>query len=370
LEPTCYSQAVKSAHWRTAIAEELTALAHNSTWDLVSPPANAHIIGAKWVFKVKLKADGSVHRYKARLVAKGYNQQEGLDYIETFSPVVKPVTIRVVLTLALSNQWPIHQLDVNNAFLHGDLEETVYMEQPSGFVDALNPHYVCKLNKALYGLKQAPRAWFCKLKNFLLSHNFKSTESDHSLFVYKSSQQVIYLLVYVDDILITGNDSTAIEHLMHTLNTQFSIKNLGSLNYFLGIEVFTDSSGLHLSQSRYLLSILERASLATVKPCTTPMQSGVSVSKFSGSPLDNPQLYRSIIGALQYATITRPDLTFAVNKASQFMANPTDTHWQLVKRILRYVKGTLSHGLHFTSATNLALHAYCDVDWAGCPDDR
>jgi Reverse transcriptase (RNA-dependent DNA polymerase) len=140
------------------MAEELTALAHNSTWDLVSPPADAHIIGAKWVFKVKLKADGSVHRYKARLVAKGYNQQEGLDYTETFSPVVKRVTIRVVLTLALSNQWPIHQLDVNNAFLHGDLEETVYMEQPSGFVDALNPHYVCKLNKSLYGLKQAPRA--------------------------------------------------------------------------------------------------------------------------------------------------------------------------------------------------------------------
>jgi Reverse transcriptase (RNA-dependent DNA polymerase) len=215
-----------------------------------------------------------------------------------------------------------------------------------------------------------PRVWFCKLKNFLLSHNFKSTESDHSLFVYKSSQLVIYLLVYVDDILIIDNDSTAIEHLMQTLNTQFSIKNLGSLNYFLGIHVSTDSSGLHLSQTSYLHSILEKDSLANVKPCTTPMQSGVLVSKFSGSPLDNPQLYRSIVGALQYTTITRPDLTFAVNKASQFMANPTDAHWQLVKRILRYVKGTLSHGLHFTSATDLALHAYYDVDWAGCLDDR
>jgi Reverse transcriptase (RNA-dependent DNA polymerase) len=158
--------------------------------------------------------------------------------------------------------------------------------------------------------------------------------------------------------------------LVQTLNTQFSIKNLGSLNYFLGIEVSTDSLGLHLSQTSYLLSILERASLVTIKPCTTPMQSGVSVSKFSGSPLDNPQLYISIVGALQYTTITRPDLTFTINKASQFMANPTDAHWQLVKRILRYVKGTLSHGLHFTSATDLALHAYCDANWAGCPDGR
>ncbi|KAJ3701119.1 hypothetical protein LUZ61_004824 [Rhynchospora tenuis] len=370
VEPTCYTQAAKHTCWRQAMASELTALAHNSTWDLVPPPSNAHVIGAKWVFKVKYKPDGSVERYKARLVAKGYNQEQGIDYEETFSPVIKPTTIRTVLTIALSKQWSIQQLDVNNAFLHGDIEETVYMEQPPGFSDPTHPNYVCKLNKAIYGLKQAPRAWFFKLKQFLLANGFKSTQSDYSLFVYQSAQVIIYLLVYVDDIILTGNNDTAIQKLMQLLHSQFSLKNLGNLNYFLGIEVHSDGSTLHLSQSRYLQTILQRAAMHTAKPCQTPMATGTQMSKYSGTAMDDPQQYRSIVGALQYATITRPDLTFAVNKASQFMANPTDLHWQLVKRILRYIRGTLSYGLKLQSAAQLALHAYCDADWAGCPDDR
>ncbi|KAJ3701404.1 hypothetical protein LUZ61_005109 [Rhynchospora tenuis] len=325
-EPTSYTQASKFKCWREAMANELTALAKNATWELVQCPTNAHVIGAKWLYRIKYRADGSVERYKARLVAKGYTQQEGIDYWETFSPVVKPTTIRVVLTIALSKNWPIKQLDVNNAFLHGDLEETVYMQQPPGFVDPHYPQHVCKLKKALYGLKQAPRAWFHKLKRFLLDHSFTCAQSDHSLFIFQTNDIIIYLLVYVDDIVITGNSEHTIQKLMTLLDNTFSIKNLGTLNYFLGIEVQHQPHSLHLSQTRYLKSILQRASMTGAKPCQTPMQSGVQISKFSGTPMEDAQLYRSIVGALQYATITRPDLTFAVNKAAQFMAVPTDNH--------------------------------------------
>jgi Reverse transcriptase (RNA-dependent DNA polymerase)/gag-polypeptide of LTR copia-type/GAG-pre-integrase domain len=370
IEPTCYSQAIKDPNWRQAMAREITALAQNATWDLVPPSQGAHVIGAKWVFKIKLRSDGSVERYKARLVAKGYNQQEGLDYMETFSPVVKPATIRIVLTIALSHHWPIHQLDVNNAFLHGDLAETVYMEQPPGFPHPQYPSHVCKLKKALYGLKQAPRAWFSKLKNFLLSQGFCSSKADTSLFMKINSTSVTYIMVYVDDILLTGSCASIIQSLLTSLHQHFSLKNLGTLNYFLGIEVTAQNGSLHLSQTRYLQSILDRTNMTAAKPIQTPMIAGLQMSKYEGTKLIDPQLYRSTVGALQYATITRPDLTFAVNKASQFMHEPTEAHWQMVKRILRYVKGTLSHGLLFKSAPNLSLHAYCDADWAGCPDDR
>ncbi|KAJ4768699.1 hypothetical protein LUZ62_079074 [Rhynchospora pubera] len=369
-EPTCYTQAVKDPLWRKAMSEELHALAKNHTWDLVPKPSGAHVVGAKWLFKLKYKPDGTIERHKARLVAKGYTQQEGVDYYETFSPVVKSTTIRTVLSIALTHKWHIHQLDVNNAFLHGDLTETAHMEQPPGFSDTHYPNYVCKLNKALYGLKQAPRAWFFRLKSFLQMHKFQSSQSDHSLFIFKSPKVLLYLLVYVDDIIITGNDPLAIQSLISALDQQFSIKDLGSLSYFLGIEVTSHDSSLHLSQTRYLKNLITRASMTGAKPCVTPMQAGVQLSKYDGSKMENPHQYRSIVGALQYATITRPEITFAVNKACQFMSDPTDKHWQLVKRILRYIQGTLNHGLVLKPSPDLSLHAYCDADWAGCPDDR
>jgi Reverse transcriptase (RNA-dependent DNA polymerase) len=204
----------------------------------------------------------------------------------------------------------------------------------------------------------------------VIAIQFNSSQADHSLFIYTSNTTIIYLLVYVDDILITGNNTKAIDSTLQALQQRFSIKNLGTLNYFLRIEVTHQEDTIHLSQTRYLQSILDRANMGSAKSVTTPMVAGLQMSKHTGTTLQNPYQYRSIVGALQYAMVTRPDLTFAVNKASQFMADPSKEHWQMVKRILRYLQDTLTHGLTFKSSSNLALHEYYDADWAGFPDDR
>ena len=215
---------------------EYNALLSNNTWTLVPPHSSfTNIIGNKWVFKVKQKADGTIERYKARLVAKGFNQQPGVDFDETFSPVVKPATIRLVLSMALSRGWHIHQLDVKNAFLHGTIEQNIFMAQPQGFVDPAHPHYVCKLNRALYGLRQAPRAWFQRFTPFLKSLRFHGSKADYSMFVYNSDEDMAILLLYVDDIVLTASSPSLLHRLLTHLKEEFSMNDLGQLNYFLGI---------------------------------------------------------------------------------------------------------------------------------------
>lgn len=216
---------------------EYAALVKNNTWSLVACPTNSNIVGCKWVYKIKKGADGKIERYKARLVAQGISQEAGVDYFDTFSPVIKPTTIRLVLSIALSNNWRIWQLDINNAFLNGDLIETVYMKQPKGFEDATHPTHVCKLHKALYGLKQAPRACFNKLKTYLVSNGFRACQSDTSLFVYVSQATTIYVLIYVDDLIVTGLNDAKVSNFICRLNNQFSLKDMGDLHYFLGLQV-------------------------------------------------------------------------------------------------------------------------------------
>jgi Reverse transcriptase (RNA-dependent DNA polymerase)/Integrase core domain len=232
-DPTTYLQANKHPHWRAAMADELNALAKNNTWSLVPPPSNQKVIGCKWVFKTKRKADGSTDRYKARLVAKGYNQEAGVDFEEIYSPVVRSTTIRVILSLAVTSNWPIRQLDVSNAFLNGDLLETVYMTQPQGFVDPNNPAHVCLLHKSLYGLKQAPRAWFAKLSATLIEIGFKASSFDPSLFMAHHQGETLLILVYVDDILVTGSNLTQVEQFITQLSQKFTIRNLGDLHWVL-----------------------------------------------------------------------------------------------------------------------------------------
>ena len=348
VEPATYKSALKSPVWLAAMKDELSALHSQGTWSLVPLPHQRNLVGCKWVFKIKKNADGSIGRYKARLVAKGYNQEKGVDYGETFSPVVKPTTVRLVLALAAQFNWTLRQLDVKNAFLHGVLQEEVYMAQPPGFLDATHSDYVCKLHNSLYGLKQAPRAWNERFTSFLPSLGFQSTYSDSSLFVKNVNGSVVILLLYVDDIIITGSASQAISDVIHALAREFDIKDLGSLHYFLGIQVTHRQDGLFLSQDKYVTDLLLKSGMEMAKPCATPCLPYNRLLKDDGKPYNNPALYRSLVGGLQYLTFTRPDIAFAIHQVSQFMQCPMEAYFVAVKRILRYLKATKGCGLHYT----------------------
>lgn len=209
------------------MGDEINYQVQHNTWTLIPPHPSYNLVGCRWVFRIKRKADGSVERFKSRLVAKGFNQHPGIDYFETFSPVVKQPTIRMVLGQAVSCGWVLRQLDVNNVFLQGELSEDVYMAQPPGFIDADRPDYVCKLSKAIYGLKQAPRAWYNALRTFLLECNFYNSVADTSLFILNTMDIYLFVLVYVDDIVVTGNSASHVQTFIDLLAARFSIKDMG-----------------------------------------------------------------------------------------------------------------------------------------------
>ncbi|CAL2253697.1 unnamed protein product [Prunus armeniaca] len=255
------------------------------------------------------RADGSIERYKARLVANGFHQKQGVDYSETFSPMVKHSTIHLVLSLVVTNKWSVRQLDVQNAFLHGYLSEEVYMKQPVGFVDPQFPNHVCRLQRSLYGLKQAPQAWFDKFSYYLLQLGFQESK-----------------FTYVGD-------------------------------------------SMHLTQSKYTLDLLQCTKFLDAKPISTPVSSGQKLSAYDGKPHANPETYRSIVGALQYLTITRPDLSYAVNQVSQFIHSLKTPHWLAVKCILCYLKSSYDCGIVYKPGS-LQVSAFSNADYAGDPDSR
>jgi histone deacetylase 1/2 len=364
---------LRDPHWRAAMQEEYDALQRNRTWELVPPPPRANVITGKWVFKHKLGPDGKLERYKARWVVRGFRQRAGVDFTDTFAPVVKPGTIRTVLHLAASRAWPVHQMDVSNAFLHGHLSEQVYCQQPIGFVDADHPDHVCLLSRSLYGLKQAPRAWYQRIAAFLHQLGFRSTRSDASLFVYRHGTDTAYLLLYVDDIILTACTDGLLRQLTDRLRAEFALKDLGPLHYFLGIEVVRRADGFFLHQRKYAHELLERAGMLNCHPAPTPVDTKAKLSASDGSPASDAPFYRSIVGALQYLTLTRPELQYAVQQVCLHMHAPRDAHWSAVKRILRYICGTMDFGLslHASPASpSTDIVAYSDADWAGCPDTR
>ncbi|KAG8478945.1 hypothetical protein CXB51_028950 [Gossypium anomalum] len=370
-EPIIIEEAFLSLEWSKAAQQEYNALMHNQTCELVSLPPNRKVISCKWVFKVKRHADGSVARYKGRLVVKGYLQEAGIDFYETFSPVVKPTTILIVLSLAVKFNWSLRQVNINNVFLNGDLNEEIYMLQPPSFEQHSNGQpLVCKLKKALYGLKQAPRAWFQKLREYLVTSDFMLSKADASLFIKQTGDILIYMLVYVDDIIVIGNQQSTIDAFMEPLDSRFSLKDLGRLSYFLGIEVAHTASGLFLSQRKYIHDLLQRSHMDQYKGTPTPMVYSCLLSSLAGSLVANESEYRSIVGALQYIVITRPDITFAINKVCQLMYKPLDIHLKAIKRILRYLHATIDHGVHFTDASCLSLVGYSDASWGNDLDNR
>uniref|UniRef100_A0A803QDQ6 Reverse transcriptase Ty1/copia-type domain-containing protein n=1 Tax=Cannabis sativa TaxID=3483 RepID=A0A803QDQ6_CANSA len=246
LEPTSYSQAKQYSQWLKAIDNEFFALKKNNTWKVVSLPPGCHVIGNKWVYKIKYNSKGEVERHKARLVAKGYNQQHGIDYVETFAPVAKFNTLKLLFALTAINNWELHQMDINNAFLHGDLTEDVYMSIPKGYVHdgPLPPNAVCKLNKSLYCLKQSSRQWFAKLSSTLLDIGFKQSPNDHSLFIRTTSTNFLAILVYVDDIIIASNNHDDAFAFKLFLHSKFHLKDLGSSWFFLGLEIALSKAGM------------------------------------------------------------------------------------------------------------------------------
>ncbi|XP_071695911.1 uncharacterized mitochondrial protein AtMg00810-like [Rutidosis leptorrhynchoides] len=261
--------------------------------------------------------------------------------------VVKPATIRVVLSLALSNKWAIHQLDVKNAFLHGKLSETVYMHQPMGFRDLHRLDYVCHLNKSLYGLKQAPRAWYQRFAEYVFD-----------------------LVLFIENVTIHSSSDTLRRRIIQHLSAEFAMKDLGRLSYFLGIGVEHTKTGLFLNQSKYARELLEKAGMLSCKPATTPIEANSKLSANAGAPYSDPTYYRSLAGALQYLTFTRPDIAHAVQQICLHMHAPREGHMGALKRILRYIHGTINFGLHMTCSTSHSLISYTDADWAGCPDTR
>ena len=362
IEPTCVSQALSQPQWCDAMSSELTALMKHGTWDLVPIPLSCNLVGCKWVFRVKRKPNGSVDRFKARLVATGYNQRPNLYYKVTSSPEVKPATIRTVLSIVVVNGWDLRQMDVNNAFLHGALSEIVYMMQPSGFKDPSKPNHVCRLKKAIYGLKQAPRAWYTTLENVLLELGFDNSRADLSLFIYRKHSIICYFLVYVDDLVIIGNNTNFVASIIKQLGDRFFLKDMGLLHCLLGVEVVPTQARLFLSQHKYIRELLSTTNMSGAKVVSTPLSITQSLKLLDGTTnVDNTE-FRRIIGSLQYLSLKRPDISFAVNKLSQFMHKPTTIHFTTTKRLLRYSKQTIFHGIQLTQIGHLALITYSDVD--------
>jgi hypothetical protein len=325
----------------------------------------------KWVFKVKKNPEGRIVKHKARLVAKGYAQQQGVDFDEVFAPVARIETVRVLLALAAHGGWQIHHMDVKSAFLNGDLTETVYVQQPPGFIVGKGDK-VLKLNKALYGLRQAPRAWNFKLDKELINLGFVRSKLEYAVYRRTSKNSFLIVGVYVDDPVISGPDVNEISRFKLEMKEKFSMSDLGLLSYYLGIEVKQGRDGITLSQSAYALKILENASMTNCNPCATPMEARLKLTKSMEEEVLNPTAYRSIIGSLRYIVNTRPDLAYSVGVVSRHMEAPTKQHWGTVKHILRYLKGTVEFGCKYERGAELKplLLGYSDSDFAGDTESR
>ncbi|XXG51736.1 hypothetical protein AAC387_Pa03g0242 [Persea americana] len=336
-------EALRDPRWKEAMNEEMKSLQKNSTWEVGDLPEGKKPVGCRWVFTIKYKADGTIERYKARLVAKGYTQTYGIDYMETFALVAKINTVRILLSLAVNLDWPLHQFDVKNAFLHGDLQEEVYMELPPG------------CNMQLEGSKQA--------------FGYKQSNSDHTLFLKHNKEKITALIVYVDDMIVTGNDLEERKALQNHLAREFEMKDLGPLKYFLGIEVVRSKKGIFLSQRKYALDLLNETGMSASSPVSTPMEENLKLGMHPNQIPANKERYQRLVGRLMYLAHTQPDLAYALSVVSQFMHAPSEEHMNAVTRILRYLKSSPGKGIMFTKGDNLDIEGYTDADWAGSIDD-
>lgn len=372
VEPSTVAEAIggpNASDWSNAMSEELKSHQQNNTWTLENLPAGRKAIKSKWVFKAKTDDAGKIIRYKARLVAKGCSQKPGIDYSETFSPVVRYNSIRFLLALAAKNDLKIHQMDVITAFLQGDLNEEIFMEQPEKFNDGTNR--VCRLRRSIYGLKQAGRQWNLKLDEALRKFGLRKSQLDPC--VYYTDDLQILIAIYVDDFLLFFKDMNKLQEVKQYLCSTFRMKDMGAVSSCIGMRIRQFNDAIEIDQSIYVKQILDRFGMADSKPVKTPSETGNKLSIQTITPensLVGQIPYQEAVGSLLYLTqLTRPDIAFAVNDVSRFNANHESTHWMAVKRIFRYLKGTSNARLRYTR-TGKGIVAFSDADWASEIDKR
>src|ERR1041385_7018640 len=351
-DPAKYDEAMMSPDsdkWLEAMKSEMGSMYENQVWTLVDLPNDRKAVENKWIFKKKTDADGSISIYKARLVAKGVRQIQGVDYEETFSPVAMIKSIRILLAIAAYHYYEIWQMDVKTAFLNGNIEEELYMMQPKGFVDPRNAGKVCKLQRSIYGLNQASRSWNLRFDEVIKAFGFVQNVEEFCVYKKLSGSSVAFLVLYVDDILLIGNDKKFLEEVREYLNGQFSMKDLGEAAYILGIKIYRDRPNrrLALSQSTYIDKILKRFSMGNSKRGLLPVIKGVklSVTQCPTTAKEKEEMsstpYASAIGSLMYAMLcTRPDLALAISMTNRYQSNPGMAHWTAVKNILKYLRRT------------------------------
>ena len=375
-DPETYEEAMQSPdadQWSLAMNEETASLQANSTWALVEEPQGVKPIPVRWIFNKKLDAQGNIERYKARLVAKGFMQREGMDFNEVFAPVSKHTTLRTLLGMVASQDMELHQLDIKTAFLNGELEETIYMQQPRGYEEG-STNTVCLLKKSLYGLRQAPRAWHTRLKQELEHMGFTASEADPGLYTAHFKHTSIYLLVYVEDILIAAKTHGAIDHVKARLTDAFDVRDLGPAKYFLGMSLDRDrnSQTLKITQERLATELVHRHGLIQGETKSVPMSPAIKLTQpEEGSILDKEKFqFCELVGSLLYLSVcTRPDIPQSMGVLARHMAKPAMEHWTAAKAVLRYIAGTLSSGITFSN--NMAvMEGYCDSDYAGDMDTR
>lgn len=359
-------------HWKRAMKEEIDSLIENETWTLMKLPPNRKAIKSKWVFKTKRDASGNTVRHKARLVAKGYSQRPGIDYDETYAPVVRYTSIRLLIALAMKFKLKIHQMDAVTAFLQGDLSEDIYLEQPEGFNDGSDN--VCRLNRAIYGLKQAGRQWNEKLTKKLLQFGLKKCRMDPCIFY--TDELKLLVAIYVDDFLIFFREDEDLKGLQKQLCEAFKMKDIGEAKACIGIRIRQEKDCIKLDQSVYIEEILKRFGMSECKPACTPSDSNNKLSiNMATEDCSTDELkripYQEAVGSLLYlAQGTRPDIAFAVNDVSRFNSNYSVAHWKAVKRIFRYLRGTTNLKLCFSSFQAGDMHGFSDADWASDVDKR
>ncbi|KAH9768815.1 Integrase catalytic domain-containing protein [Citrus sinensis] len=370
IEPKSFADAENDESWIMAMQEELNQFKRNNVWELVPNPEHQSIIGTKWVFRNKMDESGVVVRNKARLVAQGYNQEEGIDFDETFAPVARLESIRMLLAYACHKDFILYQMDVKSAFLNGYIMEEVYVKQPPGCKNEKFPDHVYKLSKALYGLKQAPRAWYDRLKNFLLDNDFSMGKADTTLFVKHKNQDILIVQIYVDDIIFGSTNELLCKDFSSCMSKGFEMSMMGELKYFLGLQIKQNEEGIFINQAKYVKDLLKRFGYDNGTAKSTPMSTTIKLDKDEKGKEVDIKTYRGMIGSLLYLTASRPDIMFSVCLCARFQSCPKESHMLAVKRIFRYLIGTINLGLWYPRGTHIDLTCYSDADFAGYKQNR